>query len=267
MIFLLKTVAYTVVTIIAHIRSTHKIQKHGKRSINTMKNLTKLVLPCLMLVTTSVTAQVIDFKAAANITEKGYSVINLNSTPGLNVGLDIDIFGKYVDATGVHDAYAYMDKGNAGLGVCKALDSSDQCTPSSDDNVTGTTGDNSYYEYLLFEFNEAVTITGMWFNNNHDPDRHLDGDTITIGSDDVTFALGDIDAARSSGINSNNNDYLYDTDLSFNAGDSLIISYYSGDTLRADEFYLSAISVPEPATLALLGLGLTAFGIRRRRRS
>ena len=92
-------------------------------------------------------------------------------------------------------AFAYLDSGNAGLGVCKTLDGSpagntahpgstaNLCEPSSNDNVKSG-------ETLHFVFNQAFVINGIWFNNNHDTDFSLLGDKIKIGGSSHTFLAG-----------------------------------------------------------------------------
>jgi len=89
-----------------------------------------------------------------------------------------------------------MDRNIAGLGVCKDVTRRAQCTPASDDNVTGGANET---EILHFLFDIDVSINKIWFNNNHDPDRSLVGDTISVGTDNYAFGLGDIDATRSQG--------------------------------------------------------------------
>ncbi len=176
----------------------------------------------------------------------------------LDFGIDVDIYG----IKGGEDAFAYLDASGAGMGVCGALvggatanvatnSGSNLCNPSSDDNVT--TG-----ESLKFVFNEAVIIDTLWFNNNHDDDKSLLGDTISIFGVDKTFGAGDEDATRQSGTIS---DVAYHGPIAFNAGDMALISFDD------EQFYLSALdirSVPEPLTIALLGFGLIGLGIGRR---
>ena len=53
-------------------------------------------------------------------------------------------------------AFAYLDAGNAGLGVCQVLDAADQCTPSNDDNVTAG-------ETLIIIFEDVLNITDLLF--------------------------------------------------------------------------------------------------------
>lgn len=50
-----------------------------------------------------------------------------------NNGVTVTATGT--DANGA--AYAYLDSGKAGLGVCSTPDNANQCDPSNDDNVTG----------------------------------------------------------------------------------------------------------------------------------
>ncbi len=234
-----------------------------------MKLLKHLLLPALLVVSSSASAALIDFKAMANgvasydtftnlnYGESAWSALNLQADFGINVSIS----GKVGGIT----KYAYLDYGNAGLGTCGVLTSTgltklnqktdgttNFCNPSSDDNVTVN-------ESLLFTFNEAVTIDKLWFNNPHDADYSLNGNQINIGGTLKTFSAADKVAPRSV-------DWLYSSMLNFNAGDTLEISYVD------EEFYLSAMSiskreVPEPASLAILGLGMLGLGFVRRRKA
>jgi len=198
-------------------------------------------------------------------------------------GVDVDITG----ADGSTDAYAYLDYGKAGLGVCRNLNDagvaklnqknpgsgSNLCAPGSDDNVNmGTSG-----ESLTFEFLEDLVVTGIWFNNNHDPDYGMDGDTVVINGINHTFDDGADPSNHTETRDDVDLGWLFDFSTStvsdtFLTGDTLNIGYYTGSSLRAEEFYISAITfdtvstVPEPAVLALLGLGLMGIGATKRKK-
>lgn len=90
--------------------------------------------------------------------------------------------------------FAYLDWGNAGLGVCKDLNNNNNadktrpgnggnlCNPSSDDNTTVT-------EYLSFTFDKDVIIQNLWFNNNHDGGFGA-GDQVSIDGGLFNVATG-----------------------------------------------------------------------------
>lgn len=198
-------------------------------------------------------------------------------------GVDVDVSGTY----GGQDAYAYLDAGEAGLGVCRDLNSagdakldtknpnsgSNLCQASSDDNVNTYDG---LSEGVKFTFNEEVAITGIWFNNNHDPDYGMDGDTVLIAGSQYTFSSADKD------ISNPELGWLFEfggTNGDFMSGDMLTIDYFipgPNSMLMGEEFYISAIEfeltppgkdtpVPAPSTLVLLGLGLAGIAAKRRR--
>ncbi len=89
---------------------------------------------------------------------------------------------------------AYLDAGNAGLGVCKVL-AVGQCNPSNDDSVT-------LNEIVQLSFNKLVTVTSITFR---------DGDHGTTFEGLAGFATGETGAVvlgDFSGFDPNNGDAI-----------------------------------------------------------
>jgi len=161
--------------------------------------------------------------------------INLTATAKSNDGNDEPYF-------------AYLDAGNAGLGVCKNAtggSTEDQCNPSNDDNVTPG-------EVLVLEFDQKVTITDTTFRNGGHGDSFSGTFDLTI--DDVDLGPFDLE-------------YLFTTHLT---GTTFEFSNANLSETNEYQFYIETMevaAVPIPAAAWLFGSALIGLaGIKRKKK-
>jgi hypothetical protein len=151
-------------------------------------------------------------------------------------------------------ASPYFDSGDAGLGVCKVLTGSAQCSPSSDDNVTA--GEALKIEFLSDDGTMSVSrnILGLAFDDSiHNPLGLGNDGLVRIVTDtsDMT-ALFSVFIAMAAGADA------------FFQNVSTIEFFYNNQ-----QFYVNALDVSEipiPGALPLLLSGLAGLGFAGRRR-
>lgn len=131
--------------------------------------------------------------------------------------------------------------------------------PNPDTQLIGPTGNYDYrttFNLTGFDFNTAV-ITGKWATDNSGSDILLNGgstgipNTTGFGTFSPTFTIS---SGFVAGLNT--------LDFLVNNGGST-----ANPTGLRVEMTGTATAIPEPASLFLIGTGLVAFGIFRRRRA
>lgn len=197
----------------------------------------------------SAQAATFNFLAEGNLDERGATSIVL-----VDDGISVTATGRSLDDTATYNAY--LDGGNAGLGVCQSLDGNDECDPSGDDNIT-------IDEVLDLVFSEVVQITSITF----------------VDGQHGTGFLGDAGAVE--GVNGTT---VLDFSVLFDPGnptaliglEGMNFEFISNSTISGIEsdprrLYISAITVervgevPEPGTVGLFGLGLIGLAAMKRR--
>lgn len=188
------------------------------------------------------------------VEDKGANPNNLGNTFTVD-GLELSAFG-YLDTLNLGtptlaqlgtSPFAYLDKGDAGIGVCKVINSNSQCNPGSDDNVTSQ-------EVLGLLFEESIFVESFTFRDEKHKTNFDASDIIGISFDSGQTWT----------------DYALTPTIVFNqlvqSGDQMLFAF------RNEQFYISGttatpVPLPPALPLMLLGFGALAFRARSGRRA
>jgi hypothetical protein len=198
-------------------------------------------------------AAVFDFQAWISTNgEQGFD----NSTPFTLSDSGLMLTAKAFENPSRTDSHVYMDDSFngiiGGMGVCTILDG-DQCSPSSDDNVSI---DGTDEEVLSWNFSQSITELKLDMGNSEHPD----------------FVNSDFQYSLDTGLNwltatTNGNGLVT---LMLSGGTNQIEFRAAGNTLD-DNFYIrsaDATVVPVPAAIWLFGSGLLGLiGVARRKKT
>ncbi len=209
----------------------------------------------VLLCAVSAQAVTFNFASIADVNGEGAigGVNGVYDNP-VTIAQGFPINGVSITANSTYSAY--LDAGNAGLGVCKVVTGNGQCDPSNDDNLTaGETltfalASGGTFDFSMLAFRDA--------NHNLLDDSGELARTLLVSVNGSSFeetTFGD----------ELNTVYAGVTSLSYGYGGSNADQYYlaaadiSPNTTVSDE-------VPEPGTLAVFLMGLLSIGYIRRRR-
>lgn len=226
-----------------------------------MNKLQALLIAGLLSLTSVSFASTFDFAAYADGSLAGSSAVSglgeagYASFSATDDGITVTATGTHTVNGNVESAFAYLDKNNAGLGVCSVLatdrsGTANQCDPTNDDNVTGG-------EAVKLDFGRLVKLTDLELaDTNHDGVLDFNGffDILVDGTNWYNIALSTAPLAAL-GLVGNTFEF-------FNIGGT------TGSEFYINSIAVSAVPVPAAGILfasALLGAG--AFGRRKKKQA
>lgn len=155
--------------------------------------------------------------------------------------------GQYFNEKAWEKAYAYLDRGHAGLGVCKEITGGNQCAPSSDDNVTPK-------ELLLFNFDQSVALNQVEFRNGSHG-KEFDGE----------FRFSVFSDGRWSLMEAHPLTQIFESNR---VGEAFAFQNLNKNDDNKHQFYVASLNVsavPVPSAFWLFGTALLGMVTKRRK--